>query len=181
MLVLRAEDRANREQGSETVIMTGGVDVAQRAEHRAHRSRGQQIGRDHQEVADVVELPAMVGSAVATMVWSSAAGTSSATGSSGWCGPRQGQRRARRNRRRIANIEDLGGDARELAPISSGMSSVGRLAALPLVLVHQDVIFFYAAMGHRDGIAYRPYLNGQFSSRQHPGRMEHSRKAIAIP
>ena len=56
----RAQHRARDEQAQRGDDHgAAAVDVAERAEHRRHRGRGQQIGRDHPgQAGDVVELPA---------------------------------------------------------------------------------------------------------------------------
>ena len=56
----RAQDRAGDEQAERGDDHgAAAVDVAERAEHRRHRGRGQQIGRDHPgQAGDVPELPA---------------------------------------------------------------------------------------------------------------------------
>ena len=56
----RAQHRARDEQAERSDDHgAAAIDVAERAEHRRHRGRGQQIGRDHPgEIGDVVELAA---------------------------------------------------------------------------------------------------------------------------
>ena len=56
----RAQHRARDEQAERRDDHgAAAVDVAERAEYRRHRGRGQQIGRDHpRQVGDIAELPA---------------------------------------------------------------------------------------------------------------------------
>ena len=167
----RAEDRADREQDQRNRNHdAAAIDVAQRAEHRRHRSRGQQIGRDDPgQVADVVELAAdgrqrrrhdgLVERGQEHRQQQAHQDGANLVGA---------QRRRRRNRRRIADIDDLGRDARQLAAdIVRQCRLVGRLAVLPLVLVHVRCNIVLRGRSGRDEIAISHCtLEGKFPSRQ---------------
>ena len=117
------------------------IDVAQRAEHRRHRGSGQKIRRDHPgQVGDVVEL---------------AADGRQGGGDDGLVERRQKhrqhqadddgadfilvQRRGRRERRRIADVDDLGRKVRNLFGDRVGqIVLVGRSTALPFEISHRN-------------------------------------------
>ena len=125
----------------------------------------------------------MVGSAVATMVWSSAARNIVSirlirmVRTSLWR-----QRRAWRDRRRVADIDDLGRQFRQLAGDGFGQCLlVGRVTALPFELVHADVVYRMRG-GRPRGIAgIDRNLGGKSKPRQRVRRMGASREGdIAI-
>ena len=153
----RAEDRADREQDQRNRNHdAAAVNVAQRAEHRRDRGRGQEIGRDDPgQVADVVELAAdrrqrrrhdgLVERGQEHRQQQAHQDGANLVGA---------QRRRRRNRWRIADIDDLRRDARELAAdIVRQCRLVGRFTALPLVLVHVRRNIVLRGQSRRDGIA----------------------------
>jgi hypothetical protein len=95
----------------------------------------------------------MVGSAVATMVECGQEHREQQAHQDG-ANLVRAQRRRRRDRRRIADIDDLGRNVRELAAnIVWQCCLIGGLTALPLVLVHVGRNILLCGQGHRDGIA----------------------------
>ncbi len=115
------------------------VDVAQRAEHRRHRGRGQQIRRDHPgQVVNVVELPAdgRQGGRHDGLVERRQKHRQHQADDDG-ADFILGERRRRGERRRIADVDDLGREVGNLFGDRVGrIVLVGRSTALPFEIVH---------------------------------------------
>ena len=154
----RAQHRARDEQAERNDDHgAAAIDVAQRAEHRRHRGRGQQIGRDHPgQIGDVLELAAD-GRQRGRDDGLVERGQEHRQHQAHQDGAdlALGQRRRRRERRRIADIDDLGRDVRQLARrcrrAMSSWSAGSRLCRSNLFM--SDVIFLLRDAKPRDGIA----------------------------